>query len=44
MAFCFSASDTERRDLKNFLNMAGCWWFTLVMLFTWEAEVRRIMV
>jgi hypothetical protein len=25
-------------------NAAKCWWFTPVILATWEAEIRRIEV
>jgi hypothetical protein len=25
-------------------NLAGCWWLIPVILATWEAEIRRIMV
>jgi hypothetical protein len=25
-------------------DLAGCWWLTPVILATWEAEIRRILV
>jgi hypothetical protein len=29
---------------KNFLKLAKSWWLVLVILATWEAEIRRILV
>jgi hypothetical protein len=30
--------------IRNFKFVARCWWLTPVILGTWEAEIRRIMV
>jgi hypothetical protein len=37
----------EGRQAVHFLRVdfeVGCWWLTLVIPATWEAEIRRIMV